>query len=102
MQGTDSLCQTGAFSVIIHTLDNEEIKMKAKKLIACGCAEPSDGFILAPQSIALVVAVDRPLCYLSSWALKVCQGSPTPPPWPLVWKQPCLWWQRVFFWGRNN
>lgn len=38
MLDTNSLCQTGAFSVVILTSDNEEIKLKAKKLIAYDCA----------------------------------------------------------------
>lgn len=35
--GTNLLCQTGALGVTTLTLDNEEIKMKVKKLIALGC-----------------------------------------------------------------
>lgn len=31
------LCQTGALGVTTLTLDNEEIKMEVKKLIALGC-----------------------------------------------------------------
>lgn len=37
MLGTNSLRQTGAFSVTILTLSNEEIKMKAMKVIAHDC-----------------------------------------------------------------
>lgn len=33
----NSVCQAGAFSVTNLTLDNEEIKMKVKKVIVRGC-----------------------------------------------------------------
>lgn len=51
MLDTNSLCQTGAFSVIILTLDNEEIQMKAKKWIAHGCAvNPVMALFLCPKA----------------------------------------------------
>lgn len=99
MLDTNSLCQTGAFSVIILTSDNEEIKMKAKKL--CPCSELSDGFILEPQSIALSVAAGSPLCYLSSWAPEVCQSSPDTSAVATCPEAALPLVAEGFFWGSN-
>lgn len=51
MLSANSVCQAGAFSVTNLTVDNEEIKMKVKKLIVRGHAV-NLVTVLASQGIA--------------------------------------------------
>ena len=71
--------------------------MKAKKLIAHGCA--------VNLAMALFLRPNASLWQQRWWFLcapcppghsRCAKAPPTPPPWPLVRKQPCLRWQRVF------